>query len=665
MKSNFYFTLALSNIKKNSKTYIPYILSSILMIIVFHNFRSIIDKPNTGEYTKTLLNIGLYATSIFSAIFLFYTYSFLVKRRKKEFALLNILGLEKKHIVKIIFFETSVVAFVSIFIGLILGEIFNELSTLALYKMIAFSPVYDFTISFNALIVTSVFFIIIFFLTFLSSTFKIMVSNPTELLSGAKNGEKMPRGNIFLSFLGLLFLGTGYYLAVTIKDPLEALNFFFIAVLLVMLGTYLLFISVSIYIFKLLKKNKKFYYKTKNFVNVSSLMYRIKKNAVGLSNICLASTAVLVAVTSTFSLYSNVEKSIERVYPRDISLHTSYENFDEENIAKVSQVSIDYLETQGINTQNYINYTFIDAYLSDSTNESNLIFLGKNEERQSVSTLGLLNVYTQIVPQSLYETLTGKSLDLAENEVAIYNYPAKDTINILGKDYNVVETTDDFGLPERLSGYITCIVVDSEDTIKSMANDIAGFQSSVGNTLMFDLNDNLSEEEKLNLYYESMDIPLYEYIETTDVEFKSYSFSSRQDFAFYNYEIFGSFLFLGMYLGLIFFVMMVLIIYYKQIVEGYEDKDRFKIMKNIGMSEKEVKGSIRSQILMIFSAPIIIAILHMTFASPLLNKILVLLNNGSQVDFTLPAIVVSTIFSAVYAVVYFLTSRVYNKIVNS
>ncbi len=662
MKLKFYFTLAFSNIKKNSKTYIPYILSSILMIVVFHNFRSIIDKPDTGEYTKTLLNIGLIVTSIFSAIFLFYTYSFLIKRRKKEFALLNILGFEKKNIVKIIFFETAIVAFVSIFIGLILGEVFNELSTLMLYKMIAYSPVYDFQISINALIVTTVFFLIVFLLTFISSTFKVMVSNPVDLLSGAKNGEKPPKANIFLSFLGLILLGTGYYLAVTITDPLEAISFFFIAVLLVMLGTYLLFISVSVYIFKILKKNKRFYYKTRNFVNVSSLLYRVKKNAVGLSNICLASTAVLVAVTSTFALYANMENSIERIHPRDVSLNVRFESFDEGNIENVLSNTENFLDEHGIGTENYIQYTAIEGYLNGSTTKNNIEFLPKDEERGIFNTYS--NVLIQILPESLYKDLTGESLNLEKDEVAIYNLSNQSEISILGKEFTVIKAIDDFKLPETLGGYMSCVIVDSEETIKSMSSDISTVQASIKGSLMFNFSD-MNDDEKLSAYTKYLETDISEVYGDEDFNFLSLGYSSKQLYVIQSYEIFGSFLFLGVYLGLVFFVMMVLIIYYKQIVEGYEDKERFKIMKNVGMSEREVKGSIRSQILMIFSAPIIIAIIHMIFASPLLSKILVLLNNGTQVNFTLPAVIVSVIFSVVYAVVYFLTSRVYNRIVNN
>lgn len=324
-----YPKMALSNIKKNGKLYIPYIITSVLTVMMFFMVNSLVNsdsvaKMEDGENIISLLNIALAVSYIFSAIFLFYTNSFLMKRRKKEIGLYNILGMEKRHISIVMFCENVFVAIISLATGIILGIVFGKLMFLVLMKLIKSDSIPAFAVPINSIIQTVLFFLGVFIATFLYNIIKVYRTKTIELLHGGEIGEKEPKTKLIMAILGLALVGGGYYFALTIESVMKAINFFFVAVLFVVIGTYLLFTAGSIAFIKLLKKNKKFYYKTGHFTSVSGMLYRMKQNAVGLANICVLSTVVLIAVATTVSLYAGMQDSLDSSYPKEQNILASF-----------------------------------------------------------------------------------------------------------------------------------------------------------------------------------------------------------------------------------------------------------------------------------------------------------------------------------------------------
>ncbi len=663
MNKNLYPKLALENIKKNGKTYFPYIITCIITIAMFYIMKSLslnegISQSMGADSVYTTLSFGSYIVIIFSGVFLIYTNSFLMRQRKKEFGLYNILGMEKKHIIKVISLETIYVTLISFVGGLIFGIIFDKLMYLVIAKIMNIDVKLGFYVSLEAIITTLIGFAVIFVIIFIRAVFQIQISNPIELLNGGNVGEKEPKSKWFMAILGVICLGIGYYIAITIKNPVGAFMFFFIAVLFVIIGTYLLFTAGSIVFLKLLRKNKNYYYKTKNFISVSGMIYRMKQNAVGLSNICIISTMVLIMVSSTVSLWVGMKDIMNTRFPYDINItNRYYENYNVEDRDRLVDCVREELESQDISITNDISYSMLGV-----------AGLLKNDTFTATSDINSIasvkEVYfTAFISISDYNAITGMNKTLSDDEIMIYDPKGEyryDTFNVFDEEYNIVEKLSDFGnkddeFTETISETIIVIVNDINKMDMLQKKVYGDTASSICSYYNFDIE--CDDEKKIEIYKELWNILSKDEYNMVYLESKA---ESKDDFV----AVYGSFLFLGAFLGVLFIVAAILIIYYKQISEGYEDKNRFEIMQKVGMNHKEVRGSIRSQILTIFFLPLVTAGIHICFAFPLVSKILMLLNLANTSLYILCTAVCFVIFAIIYVTIYLLTAKSYYKIVS-
>lgn len=658
MNKMFYQRLALTNIKKNRKTYVPYIITCICTIVMFYimHFISVnegLDRMSGGSSLKIILNLGTYVIGIFSVIFLFYTNSFLIKRRKKELGLYNILGMEKKHISKVLFWETIFTALISMSAGFLAGIALSKLMFLVLLKILNFQVPMGFFISTSSLIKTVILFGFIFLLNFINNVRQIHLANPVELLRGGQVGEREPKTKWVLTFIGIMALGAGYYIALTTESPLAALNMFFIAVILVMIGTYVLFTAGSIAVLKILRKNKRFYYKTNHFINVSGMIYRMKQNAVGLANICILSTCVLVMISTTVSLYVGMEDVLRTRYPRNIAI--SAENVSIEKAQILDDMIKEQAEKNGVSMKDIVKYRSMPLVMVQDKNS----FTDIHDDSIAVNNICTLN----LVPLSEYNAMENKSATLGENEILLYSYRGEisdDTINILNNKFKIKERLNNVtvdGISSAIVYNSYYIVVPDEKAIEKIylsSNEFNGSKVDLSYYYAFD-TDNSSEKE----------IALTKAINNKMDELSidggcEGSEESRESF----FSMYGGLFFLGIFLGALFIMATVLIIYYKQISEGYDDRGRFEIMQKVGMSKEEIKKSIGSQVLMVFFLPLVTAVIHIAFAFKVIVKLLAVLNLTNVTLFVLCTAGTILVFGVLYAIVYILTSRVYYKIVS-
>ena len=660
MNNRFFSKLAASNIKKNGKAYIPYILSCVMTVALFYIVKSLSYNPGlknmVGSSTMmTMMSMCSVMIALFAIIFLFYTNSFLVKRRKKEFGVFNILGMEKSHIAKTMAWENFYVTLISIAGGLVIGIALDKAMFLLIAQVLNEEISLGFFISDKAIISTVVMFCIIFLLILLNSIRQIQTANPIELLTAGNAGEREPKTKWILTILGLLSLGTGYYIALAIKDPITALVYFFFAVILVIIGTYMLFTAGSIALLKILRKNKKYYYKTKHFTSISGMIYRMKQNAVGLANICILSTAVLVMVSSTSSLMLGMQDVIATRYPDDFIVYSNetseeraYESFDairelqeEQNLNVTSEREYRYL----------VFPAFINGDTFEVTRDANF------------SSLGNLNNLI-FVSLSDYNRVMGTDKTLAEDEILVYsdrlqfNYP---TLKIFDREYSVKEKIDEFignGLIVAVAANTQFIVLpDGTDIDELYALQKEALSDGASEIQYYYGFNSDADEETQRIFYRTL---LEDYVghgyEGT-IESKA---DSRSEFV----GLYGGFFFIGIFLGVLFIMATVLIIYYKQISEGYDDKQRYEIMQKVGMTHQEIKNSIRSQVLTVFFLPLIVAGIHIAVAFPIINKLLALLNLLNVQLFLTCTVVCYVVFAVMYLLIYLLTARTYYKIVS-
>lgn len=655
-----YPKLAAENIRKNAKTYIPYIITCVLTIAMFYIICSISGNEGLHEMARgssimpQILSFGTVTVGIFAAVFLFYTNSFLMKKRKKEFGLYNILGMEKRHIAKVVSFETLYVSLLGIILGLASGIVLDKAMHLLIAKLIGTEVPLGFYVSVQSAIAALLLFGAIFILILLNSLRQIHISKPIELLKGGNMGEKEPKTKWLMTLLGAACLGTGYAIALTVKNIAEAIGFFFFAVILVIIGTYFLFTAGSIFILKMLRKNKGYYYKTKHFISVSGMIYRMKQNAVGLANICILSTMVLVMISSTTSLIFGIEDIIKLQNPSDITLTARriYRDgseqgaADAEAAAQIMEGFSDCTEKTG----DYITLSF-NCYKKD-----NMLFEGDGDEYVSC----------QFITEEAHNKYSGDSITLNENQIFVsvsssayepdsfttdfFNYP---TLNVMGEEYEITETVS--GSPSVDYASRLLIIVKDTDVLKKINDSYAreiGAEDNVcflGRILQYNITDISRKDEVLNALYEKSG---------------SVSVNDRYTQRDGLMGIYGGLFFLGIFLGTLFVMATILIIYYKQISEGYDDKGRFDIMQKVGMTKSEVKGSIRSQVLCVFFLPLIAAGVHMCFAFPIVSKMLRglgLMNTGLYIVCTLGSFLV---FAAMYVLIYSITAKMYYRIVS-
>lgn len=648
MNSRIYSRLAVSNIKNNRKTYVPFIFTSILTVMMYYIIDALAGNDSI-EITNviTVLRMGCGVMVVFSVIFLFYTNSFLIKRRKKEIAVYNILGMGKGHIGRMLTVETLIVGGISIAGGIAGGMAFGKLMHLLLIRIIHYDVGMEFHISVQSVSDTVILFAFIFFLTWFYNLFQIRLANPIELLRGGSAGEKEPKTKVILALIGVVTMAAGYYLAVSTKNPLEAINTFFVAVILVIIGTYALFLAGSIALLKLLRKQKKFYYKPNHFVSVSGMIYRMKQNAVGLANICILSTIVLVMISSTVSLYVGMDDVMAHQYPNDYQM-TLYEA-SQEKINKANKLIEEELDRGGLKKEGETACHYGTAVL---------ISQGGNKfttsENGTYSPRDLTELY--VIPQEDYQKLENTSTSLKENEVIIYttaeNY-GRDSIQIDGRKFQVTEELDDFVLEEKNQSRV------APGMYMIVANDEVAMQlDSLKSGLRYDIDFDMtgSDEEKAVVEEKIAD--------RITEELPGTYFTSRQAGTESFFGFYGCLFFIGMYLGFMFLVATVLIIYYKQISEGLDDRERYVIMQKVGMDKREIRRAIRSQILIVFFLPLLFSILHIMVAFNVITKLLGIFGLFNTGLFVLCTVVTVLIFAAFYIIVFAITAREYYKIVN-
>lgn len=651
MNKSIYRKLALTNIKNNRRTYVPYLLTCIVTVMMFYIIYALTLnqglKGVPGEVTfRMMLDIGISIVAIFSVIFLFYTNSFLIKQRKKEIGIYNVLGLGKRHIAKMLGFEMLITVAVSFAGGLIGGILFGKLVFLMLLRILHFDVGMKFAIEPDALIGTILLFGCIFGACLLYNLFQIRLSNPIELLRGGNVGEREPKTKVLLTTIGVLTLGGGYYIALSAEKPMEVIGLFFIAVVLVIIGTYALFTAGSIAVLKLMRKNKKYYYQAKHFTSVSGMMYRMKQNAAGLANICILSTMVLVMISSTVAMYMGMEDILDTRFPRECIVE-AYEPTTE-NIEFVNQKLDEIFQKHHVTTKNEVEYSYTGTPVVRNGNELTY----DQTKLNAHSDYG--TVY--LITEEEYNQLEGKHVTLKDNQVLTYG--TKDQFedkNILlnGKTYEntkVFMRTVDQDTQSIMSGYYIVMADQSE------IDAFVGENKEYVTTAYYHAVDLQGKKaDKLKALQEVQD-QVKSNEKSIQTEIRELS---KDDF----YSLYGAFFFLGIFFGILFLMATVLIIYYKQISEGYSDRERFEIMRKVGMSQREVKQSIRSQVLSVFFLPLIVAVIHIAVAFKVITKLLAALNlTNVPLIFGSTAVTV-VVFAVFYGIVYGITTKEYYRIV--
>ncbi len=661
MNKMFYAKLAVSNIKKNGKFYFPYILTSIGTVMMFYIMCFIftndgISKMTGSLYISTIMIFGTVIIGIFASIFLFYTNSFLIKRRKKEFGLFNILGMDKRNLSRVLGIENLIVAATGLIAGLLCGILFSRLMIMILAKLLKFNISFGFQISIYAVAITFIVFIAIFILIYINTLRQLHFSKPIELLYGSNVGEREPKTKWVLALLGAICLLTGYYIAITTNSPLAAIGNFFIAVLLVIIGTYLLFIAGSIALLKILRRNKNYYYKTNHFTTISGMLYRMKQNAVGLANICILSTMVLVMISTTVCMYLGLDDALRNLYPRNIEVTAQSISVKDSNyLNQIIDKTISESKNSNINT---VKLRYLNFMVSQKENNLSFVSNGVYLNNDAVAVL--------FIPLDEYNRINSTALSLEENELIVFckKTTIGDNVTFAGKNYKTIKLTDDTGMAKytsiKFSDNYFAFVAPSEKVIMNIYNSIA--LDKAANTDLsyyygFDTDTNSASQ--LELYNKINSALDNSKNINSDQIYAGCAESIREEFL----TIYGGLFFLGIFLGILFMMATVLIIYYKQVSEGYDDKQRFEIMQKVGMSRGEVKNTVKTQVLTVFFLPLIAAVIHIAAAFKMITKLLAALNLTNIALFAWCVLGTVVAFSLIYALVYSLTARAYYKIV--
>ena len=660
MNNFFYGKLAFSNLKKNGKLYLPFIAAAIGIGAMYYIMLAItgdkgLDEMNGAAELKMILGLGCGVITLFSVVLLFYTNSFIMKRRKKELGLYNILGMEKRHLAWVLGWETAYLALGSLVLGLLLGIIMDKAMYLLVGKIIGGGVPLGFFVSARVIGQTVQIFAVIFLLICINAIRQVHVADPIALLQAGNAGEKEPSTRWLLALAGLVSVGGGYYIAVTVSDPVASLLLFFVAVVLVIIGTYLLFTAGSIALLKILRKNRKYYYRTRHFVSVSGMIYRMKQNAVGLANICVLSTMVLVMVSTTTSLMIGMEDVVRERYPADIMVYFK-EDAPQGNQAYIEAIRALQRE-RGLAVKNEMAYLYLGLSASNEY---------KYEESHEIGVTSALDYMDELFLITLddYNAVMKERKTLEEGEVMVYsNRTSYDlpVFKLLGREYRVAEKLDSFvgngQYSANMSNTIYIVVPDREALLEiyDAQRELLG-ENARGIRQVYGFDMDADEEEQNAFYNDLLDCMAQNGISAVTearAEAKS-SFIS----------LYGGLFFIGVFLGVLFVMATVLIIYYKQISEGYDDRERFSIMQKVGMSRDEVKSAIHSQVVTVFFLPLIVAGIHVTAAFPLISKLLVLMQLTNTKLFIACTGACFLVFAVMYVFVYNLTARTYYRIVS-
>ena len=676
MKIGLYSRLAWNNIKKNAKLYIPNILSGIGLTAVFYIILTLskderLSEVRGGSYLPTIMSLGVIVIALLSFILVLYTNSFLMKQRNQEFGLYNVLGMEKRHIEKILFWEMAICAICVLVGGLLTGMLLYKLCVLLICRMLAVNSILGFYhVSPQTLIPSACFFLALYLLTYLFNRIRVARMKPVELLQSTHTGEKEPKVKWLLLLVGIASLSAGYYISLTIEEPLQALELFFVAVILVILGTYCLFLTGSTAFLKLLKRNKKFYYQKEHMIAISGLLFRMKQNAVGLASITILATMVLVMVSTTVSLYAGIDEAIQRQFPHQLAISASYGvngeyvPIPQEDLLRMVQTSAaeQGLTLSYVEERRYLNCAF--------RREGNAFWIDiPNKHDKVISCL--------FITAEEYQKLTGQQLTLTENQMAIYAFPGNtgqtpDRFTIEHRSFTCAAALTEYPIPIEYLNSVDAFgfVVQNEEILTWIeALQKEAYQTNLSKItceLFLDFHDEETASQVFDAFADGLHKQISEYVASQPASNGSYgtSTSCKWDALASIYGINGTFLFLGLLLSVVFLFATALIIYYKQISEGYEDRNRFQIMQKVGMREDEVKNTIRSQILLVFFLPLLVSAVHVAFAFPILTRLLRLLFQPNQALFMGCTITSLAVFAVIYVLIYSITAKIYYQIVS-
>lgn len=661
MKLSLYARLAAQNIRKSRRLYVPYLLSGVCMVMIFYVLSALTGDPallsmSGGAQMAMLLSLGVIVMALFSALFLLYTSSFLMKQRGRELSLYNMLGMSKRHIVCIVFFETLFCAGICIGAGLALGVLSSKAFQLSLLRLMS-SPVSpDFTVAPSLLGTTALTFLAIFLLIFLRGAVSVLRSNPVELMRKSRAGEKPPRANALKALLGIAMLAAGYVLALRVRNALSAFTMFFFAVLLVIGGTFECFSSASVFFLRILQSNKSYYYKPNHFISVSSMRYRMKRNGTSLAVICILSTMVLVILSSVTCLYAGTQDMLMTQYPRQIEItHKS----DELPAADALSAPIGRaLASEGLTAENVISYRSTGAA---GRIDGESILADRDESFTDMDSI----ISITVIPLADYNAMCGTSYVLAPGEALATGsllHRLNGGVTVFGSLTYTFAATDiplptdaqgDFDVVESL-----LLIVPDEDAFMAFyaAQNAAYGKASSRISTIYAFDTTLSDAEtsalgsRLAKAMQDEGIDIYRKVRE----------DNRADYE----GLTAGFLFLGIMLSAAFLCAAVLSMYYKQITEGYEDQARFDVMRKVGLSLRMIRQSINSQILTVFFLPLIVAGVHLAFAFPMLTKLLTVFGLFNTRLFVTTVLVSYGAFSLLYVLVYLITSRTYYRIVS-
>ena len=685
MKHGFYSRIAMENIQKNRRLYIPRILAEAGLLGCFYILLTLamdsrLSDALGGAYLSMFMTMGAVIIGLLSFILILYVNSFLMKWRKGEYGLYNVLGMEKRHVIHVLFFESFLTSLLSVLLGLCFGMLFYKLSSLLICRLLRGDIVAGFYyLSAPTLPISAMIFFALDLFAFLVNSVTIRRLKPVELMAGAHTGGREPRVKWALLILGLLTLGTGYFIALTTKSPLQAILLFFAAVILVIIGTYCLFVTGTTFVLKCLKRNKGYYYNCRHMPAVTGLLFRMKQNAVGLASIAILATGVLVMISTTVSLYSGVQDTVNTNYPQELYLSANQTKDDTvtpvpssrlteivESTAEEYGLQIEHIEAEKMLTVSYL--TRGDALLTKTE-----VTGGWSPEELTGAIFITENTYTQLKGQT-YFTTDARHLNLGKDEIAFCRImstvrnlgEAPETLTIHGKEYRVKEMISYFPVSINMGTLVDVvgIVVADEDALEEIYLAQKAAYGEYASEYVDRIGVSFADEEAVSTVGTSFSRTVIDKLRASYPGVLSFSLDTKWDALHNILDMYGTFLFLGILLGLVCLFSTILIIYYKQISEGYEDRERFQIMEKIGMEAQEVKKTIGSQMALQFFLPLATAAVHTAAAFPILLKLLKILMLTNTQLFVSCTLITLTVFALVYTAVYLLTARTYYKIVH-
>lgn len=681
MKTALYPRLAWDGLRKNKRLFTPYLLTCVCMVMMFY-ILSFLGSPETcallprgSNTTGKILNLGSFVIFVFSAIFLYYTNSFLVRRREREFGLYNVLGMNKRNLARIVTWESLITAALSLVLGLALGIVLSKLAELGLVNMLGGDINYRIRIDVDSLTRALGLYAIIFAVIWLSTVVRVGRSSAVALLRSESVGEKPPKANWLLGLAGVVILAAAYYLAVSITNPLDAIVWFFVAVILVIIGTYLLLVAGSVLLCRVLQKNKKYYYRPEHFVSVSSMAYRMKRNGAGLASVCIIATMILVMISSSSCLYFGAEDAVMTRFPRETNITLNAENtaqLEDANLDIYRKGIADYAAEHDIPVKNVQDYRFINlsGILDGDTAQCYYRRAGV-----SVSYADIRDFY--IISAKDYAAKTGETVSLADDEVLLLTNKCsydRGTLTLSMEDvshtWRVKSVQSGSIVPPSVGGLVAQITL----IVNDPASAVEGFRTRDEDDMtllrfewIYGFDTGLDDEASIEFESDLMSA-IGQLVPETDNENFGYSYlmtnsrgGASEDF----YGSYGALFFIGIMLTLVFMLAAVLILYYKQISEGYEDQKRFEIMQKVGMTKKEIRRSINSQLLTVFFLPLLLAGVHLAFAFPMIRRLLELFSLYNVGLFVTTTLVSFGAFALLYTIVYRLTAKAYYNIVSA